>query len=180
MSEKIPAEGDLELVRRFVNTLEADTGADELATRDELVTWFNANIGPVREVAAADLRTVHTVREALRQLLLANNAHDADVDSAGKTLDAAARRAGLAVRFRGGHAALIPTRSGINGVLGQLLKIVAEAMADGRWSRLKACRADDCQWAFYDTARNSKRAWCSMEVCGNREKARRYRARHAS
>jgi predicted RNA-binding Zn ribbon-like protein len=53
-------------------------------------------------------------------------------------------------------------------------------MADGTWSRLKACRAADCRWAFYDRARNHSRHWCSMEVCGNRTKARAYRARHGA
>ena len=31
---------------------------------------------------------------------------------------------------------------------------------------------------FYDQSRNRSRAWCSMEVCGNREKARSFRVRH--
>ena len=48
------------------------------------------------------------------------------------------------------------------------------------WPRLKACRADDCHWAFFDEARNRSRAWCDMKVCGNRQKVHRYRARHAA
>jgi predicted RNA-binding Zn ribbon-like protein len=42
---------------------------------------------------------------------------------------------------------------------------------------MKACRAEDCRWAFYDRSRNRSRAWCSMRECGNRAKARSYRAR---
>jgi predicted RNA-binding Zn ribbon-like protein len=53
-------------------------------------------------------------------------------------------------------------------------------MADGTWSRLKACRADDCLWAFYDGSRNHSAAWCSMASCGNRAKARAYRSRQRS
>jgi predicted RNA-binding Zn ribbon-like protein len=52
-------------------------------------------------------------------------------------------------------------------------------MADGSWPRLKACRSDTCQFAFIDTARNRSRQWCDMAICGNREKARRFRSRHA-
>jgi predicted RNA-binding Zn ribbon-like protein len=51
-------------------------------------------------------------------------------------------------------------------------------MRDGTWDRMKACRADDCEWAFYDSSRNRSGTWCSMEVCGNRAKARAFRARH--
>jgi predicted RNA-binding Zn ribbon-like protein len=49
----------------------------------------------------------------------------------------------------------------------------------GDWVRLKICPADDCLWAFYDESRNRSRTWCSMRVCGNREKARSWRARTA-
>lgn len=47
----------------------------------------------------------------------------------------------------------------------------------GDWPRLKICPADDCRWAFYDRSRNRSRTWCSMQVCGNREKARAWRER---
>ena len=58
-----------------------------------------------------------------------------------------------------------------------LLAPVAEAMSDGTWARVKACRAGDCHWAFYDFSRNRSGTWCDMAVCGNREKVRAYRAR---
>ena len=59
----------------------------------------------------------------------------------------------------------------------ELLAAVADIQCAGTWERLKACAADDCQWAFYDVSRNRSRTWCSMEECGNREKTRRYRQR---
>jgi len=58
-----------------------------------------------------------------------------------------------------------------------LLAAVADSQAAGSWERIKACAAEDCQWAFYDHSRNRSRAWCTMEVCGNRAKTRAYRAR---
>jgi predicted RNA-binding Zn ribbon-like protein len=67
----------------------------------------------------------------------------------------------------------------VDGALGALLGTVAAAMADGTWSRLKACRADNCHWAFYDHTRNRSGVWCDMAVCGNRAKVRAYRHRHA-
>jgi predicted RNA-binding Zn ribbon-like protein len=111
------------------------------------------------------------VREAIRVLLRANNGIDDGVEAASRVLDEAARRAGLRAGFDGGTLTFEPGES--------ILAAVAAAMADGSWARLKACRADDCKWAFIDTARNRTRQWCDMAVCGNREKARRYRSRHA-
>jgi predicted RNA-binding Zn ribbon-like protein len=66
----------------------------------------------------------------------------------------------------------------VAAALGAILAIVYQSMADGTWSRLKACRSDTCQWAFYDTSKNRSAHWCTMAVCGNRAKARAYRRRH--
>lgn len=39
--------------------------------------------------------------------------------------------------------------------------------------RLGCCQADGCGWFFVDESPNRTRIWCSSEVCGNRERARR-------
>ena len=175
------APGELELVRVFVNTLEIDEGVDELSSPAALTEWLRAR-GLLRGKAAtrADLANARRLREALRVLLLANNGVSVRKEAA-VTLNRAARRAGLGVRFEpGGTARVEPDARGVDGALGRLLAIVSAAMADGSWERLKACQADDCRWAFYDRARNRSRHWCSMAVCGNRTKARTFRRRHAA
>ena len=45
----------------------------------------------------------------------------------------------------------------------------------GTMPRVKLCQAETCREAYFDRSRNGSRAWCSMEVCGNRQKARSYR-----
>ena len=175
------APGELELVRAFVNTLDVEDAADELANPGALTGWLSAH-GLLRGGTAtrADLANARRLREALRVLLLANNGVSVRKEAA-VTLNRAARRAGLGVRFEPvGTARVEPEARGVDGALGRLLAIVSVAMADGSWSRLKACRAEDCRWAFYDRARNRSRHWCSMAVCGNRTKARTFRHRHAA
>jgi predicted RNA-binding Zn ribbon-like protein len=154
------ATGSLLLVRDFVNTLEVETQVDSLAES--------------RLVGRAELEEAREVREALRELLLANGGLPADVAGASRVLDRAARGAELSVGFEDGEPR-VRARDG----LGRVLAAAAEAMSSPDWPRLKACRADDCHWAFFDEARNRSRAWCDMKVCGNRQKARLYRARHA-
>jgi predicted RNA-binding Zn ribbon-like protein len=39
--------------------------------------------------------------------------------------------------------------------------------------RLGSCQAEGCGWYFVDESPNRTRLWCSSEVCGNRERARR-------
>ncbi len=53
------------------------------------------------------------------------------------------------------------------------------SLHEGTWSRLKACAAEDCQFAFYDHSKNRSGHWCTMAECGNRAKVRSYRARQA-
>ena len=89
----------------------------------------------------------------------------------------ARRASSCASRSRARSSLRLPP--GVTGALGRVIIAVHDAVADGSWQRLKACRARDCEWAFIDTAKNQSRAWCSMRSCGNREKARAYRRRHA-
>jgi len=63
------------------------------------------------------------------------------------------------------------------GAMALLLVPVANSIGDGSRQRVKACRAPDCHWAFYDRSRNHSGVWCKMAVCGNRTKVRTYRAR---
>jgi predicted RNA-binding Zn ribbon-like protein len=143
----------LEEICDFVNTADLEGGEDTLVDPHE-----------------------RRVREAIRTLLRANNGVRADPDVPSRVLDDASRRAGLRVGFAGGALSF---RSYERSRLARVLAAVAEAMADGSFARLKACRSDTCQWAFVDSARNRSRQWCDMAVCGNRAKAQRYRSRHA-
>ena len=40
-------------------------------------------------------------------------------------------------------------------------------------ARIGMCHAEGCGWFFVDESPNRSRLWCSSEVCGNRERARR-------
>jgi predicted RNA-binding Zn ribbon-like protein len=46
--------------------------------------------------------------------------------------------------------------------------------------RLRICGSSSCSARFYDRSPAGRRRWCSMGRCGNVEKARRHRARHAA
>jgi predicted RNA-binding Zn ribbon-like protein len=176
-----PAPGALETVRAFVNTRDIDHDVEELAAPAQLVAWLREHelLDGERDVraTAADLRRAVELREALRAHLLSH--HDQPLpESAAQTLDAASRRARLTVRFTGpDETRLEPEAAGVDGAVGRLLAIIAAAIADGSWSRLKACPADTCQWAFYDASRNRSAVWCDMRVCGNRAKVRGFRER---
>ncbi len=43
--------------------------------------------------------------------------------------------------------------------------------------RIRKCEHDECILHFLDTSKSGKRRWCSMETCGNRQKAAEFYAR---
>jgi predicted RNA-binding Zn ribbon-like protein len=168
----------LELVRGFVNTLDVETGTDELATTGGAEAWLRAAdlLTGDDGVSAAKRHRLVAVREALRAHLRANNGESLPPEAVA-VLDRQATRSRVGLRFGQDGAILESAAPDVDGALGRLLAHVARAMAAGTWRSLKACRADDCRWAFVDSSRNHSRHWCSMEVCGNRQKARAFRAR---
>ena len=176
---KKPAPGELETVRKFVNTVDIDSGSESLSSPAALDAWFREwhLITGTPASSPADLRRAIEVREALRALLAFNNDGSLD-DGAVDVLDAAAARAKLGPRFAAAAApSLEPGATGVDGAIGRILAIVFDAMCDGTWGRLKVCRADTCRWAFYDWTKNHSGSWCVMRVCGNREKVRTFRSR---
>ncbi len=70
-----------------------------------------------------------------------------------------------------------PGLEGIARFTARIAAGIATAVADGTWSRLKACEAHDCRWVFYDKSPAGRSRWCTMAVCGSRAKMRTYRAR---
>jgi predicted RNA-binding Zn ribbon-like protein len=177
--EERPAPGRLELVRTFVNTLDIDEGTDALTTPAELREWLTGrDLLDGGRVTGADLTWALEVREAFRDLLVANAAGAAPSALAVAVLNQAGERCGLAPRLApdGGAAMAVPA-TGIPHAIGSLLDVMYAEMADGRWVRLKACVEDECHWAFYDASRNRSSHWCHMGECGNRSKNRAYYAR---
>ena len=172
----------LDLVRDYVNTLDFETGIDRIGTPDELASWFSEQglVDDLVEPTEQEHADALAVREAIRELLLGNNGATTDATAASKTLEDAGRKAHLGVRFENGRPVLAPEGDGAQAALGRIVALVAELAPTDEWKRLKTCRDEHCRVAFYDQSRNRSRAWCSMEVCGNREKARSFRARHAA
>ncbi|CAL9474703.1 CGNR zinc finger domain-containing protein [Streptomyces sp. enrichment culture] len=169
MTERSPAPGGLALIEALVNTLDIESGADALDTPEG-----RARVGISRDDEAEDARAL---RESLRAVLLAHAGHlpHREVPPLGDLLAVAP----LVVRVdpADGSAALVP--AGGPTLPARVAAAVAEALVAGTWTRLKACEAPDCHWAYYDRSPAGRGRWCSMQVCGARAKMRRYRAKGA-
>jgi predicted RNA-binding Zn ribbon-like protein len=187
-SEKFGVQGDVALLYDFANSLDlrryVEQGAardpgDELATPTQLKDWLLARglLENGAEVSPVEHREALQLRDALRTFLATPPA--GRTSTVGPLAVSAARfplvvdpsgDRGLDLRPVAGRAT-----SGLGHVLAQLLRL----SDGGRLERVKTCDSDECRWVFYDRSKPSNRRWCSSERCGNREKTRTYRRRHA-
>lgn len=171
------APGELELVRRFCNSVNRENGAERFHDVAALDAWLLGEGVPATGAGELDLERVIAVREALHRLVVANasGAHD---------MDAWAELVGLlpvhGVGFVTGPGGLglAPAAPGVDGVLARLGLTIAGAVADGSWGRVKACH--HCHWVVYDPSKNRSARWCSMSACGGRQNAKAYRRRRST
>ena len=176
------APGRLELLQRFVNTHnhEFPDDWDRIGTPEKARAWLREKglVGPDATVEAADVVRLRALREAIRQLAIANRAGE----SAAAASDVIRGLSDLAeltvVVDADGRTALAPAHEGVDGAVATLLGILHEAQLTGEWSRMKACR--QCEYAFFDRSKNRSATWCAMAICGNRTKNRTYYRRRTS
>ena len=153
-----------DLIVRFINTLDVEAGSDALDTVDGWQSWLGAQglDGCFRHERPRDLKQARELRDDLRAV--------ASGERCGQV-----RQVGIQVSLTVDGEVELSAQTAVGFIAAAAAKIAIEQRLD----RVKICPADDCRWAFYDTSRNHSRQWCSMEVCGNRAKARAHRERGA-
>ncbi|CAN7546910.1 CGNR zinc finger domain-containing protein [Caballeronia sp. LjRoot31] len=176
------APGELEVVRRFINTwsIPNDTREEsdelpELARTPQL--WRKEFPHQARSRTDA-LDKLRRLRADLRGACHEQGANE-------EALNEWFSSAALSVKTRSmsGVTKLI-IESSETSFVGYIVAVVANAIASGEWARLKTC--PDCQWNFYDHTRNGSKRWCGMtkggphgRACGTIAKVAAYRAREA-
>ena len=171
----------LDLVQDFVNTEIPDWNRDDIGSPEALGAWLGERrlIDPHDAVEPGDFVAARALRAALRELALANTLGDGRLAPERQVaVDRALGAFPLALRVGADGPMVGPAGSGAARGLAAIVAVVAAARTGGVWERLKACRQETCGWLFYDGSRNRSSSWCSMQVCGGREKARAYRRRH--
>lgn len=182
----------------FANTVSwrgGATPADRLPSYGELVRFF-AQSGLVSDVEARRLKAEAARRPdiAARTLRRAVELREALYRTfAGLAAGRSPRPGDLAPLNALLPAALIHLRvSRVGGRLGwkwdadalsldqplwPVARDAAVFLTSSDFSRLRTCENPQCRWLFVDTSKSGTRRWCSMAVCGNRHKLRRFRRR---
>lgn len=173
-----PAPDLLEVVRQFINTSTHEKPYDAFATIEAAARWIDGTgllEHPV-ELDEAGFERLRHVRETLRALAVANRSGEGYgplITLVNRELAAAP----VVVQLReDGRSELVPaSEHGVEAFLARLFAIVHDSALADQWERLKCCR--HCSWGFYDRSKNRSGQWCSMRVCGSRQKMQRARAR---
>ncbi|HEY3009388.1 MAG TPA: CGNR zinc finger domain-containing protein [Micromonosporaceae bacterium] len=170
----------LRLVESFLNSIDLASGQDDLDSVPRFRGWLAVHHREdiAATANAADLELARELRYALRAEAATHHGDRLGADVA--WLDELTLTVPLRARASAAGIGLGPAEPGVRGVLGEILAAIVLAAHDGSWRRMKICRAGGCQIAYYDRSKNASRCWCSMQVCGNRNKTRAYRRRSAS
>ncbi|KNB50762.1 CGNR zinc finger domain-containing protein [Streptomyces caatingaensis] len=172
------------LVESFVNTVDVELGTDGIDSAERLSAWLtDQGLLPAGEgVSDADHRLGLALRAGIREELGAHagGAPDAAVVAeAESALESLPLRAAL--RRSGPEGPVVlgpdPRLPAARRALATLAAVWSELLVTGESTRLKRCAEHACAWVFWDVSKNRSRRWCSMRVCGNRAKARRFAAR---
>ena len=58
-----------------------------------------------------------------------------------------------------------------------IIDVAAGLLVSPEHSQIRECGEPSCRWLFLDHSKNHSRRWCDMQICGNRAKVNRFRAR---
>jgi predicted RNA-binding Zn ribbon-like protein len=157
-----------------------DTGILTPAQADRLFAWSEAD----PEEAQRVLRAAVELREAMFAVFSAVIAKRAVPASALALLNGYIQRAAQHLSLtpaNGGFAwrydSCGDSAGGLEPMLWPIVRSAAELLASDNLPFVRACSSKTCQWFFLDTSKNHRRRWCSMKLCGNRAKVRKFYAR---
>jgi predicted RNA-binding Zn ribbon-like protein len=154
------------------------------ATQSNLLTpedaaWLQTEARRDHAVADGVLTRARGLRQAIRAIFFAVAA-----DRTPPEADLGFLNLDMAVSLP--HARVLPNSAGdgyvwgwsgrnLDAPLWPIARSAADLLTSAEDLRLvRECGAEDCEWLFLDSTRNRSRQWCSMQSCGNREKARRH------
>jgi predicted RNA-binding Zn ribbon-like protein len=124
---------------------------------------------------------IRELREAIAEILYAAVAGRSPSSSSVKKLEACLKEAReqQQLHWEGGKLAWTLAQPNSPTAPFWLLALSAgQFIASDQMQMMRDCGNDDCRWLFLDTSKNHTRRWCDMKICGNRMKARRFKAQH--
>lgn len=179
------------LCLNLVNTLSPSSG-DHLTSCDDLIEFahqsalltrsqaerLHADAARYPKAGADVLKRAKRLRTALFGVFTAVAAGEAapsgDLDLLNREIGASLRHARLR-QDPDGTFSWTWSGEGLDSLVWPIVQSATDVLTSEALRPLvRECGAGDCHWLFLDTTKNRSRQWCSMQSCGNREKARRH------
>jgi predicted RNA-binding Zn ribbon-like protein len=184
--ELIAAHPALDLVNTLDWRFRKDGSEELLKSYDDLLRFTQesgmlkpAQIPQYRQPAGARvLKRCIELREAIAEILYAGLDGRSPAAASLRTLERSIKAASLQQQLRWKEDQLEwHWRESDAGLpLWALSVSASDLMISEDIHKVRACDNPECRWLFLDTSKNHTRRWCDMKVCGNRMKARRFKA----
>jgi len=164
-------------LRAAVSLVNSAEDPDTLTEIAELDAWYGEHgYTGRRDGDTAELMAMRALRPALRELLLAERDHAAELTNAlladAQAVPQLRRHDGLDWHIHAVPAdAPLPRRVAVETAMAMVDLIRSDEL-----SRLSVCADDRCEGLVLDLSRNRSRRYCST-VCANRNAVAAYRAR---
>jgi predicted RNA-binding Zn ribbon-like protein len=174
-------------VLEFLNTVVPRHGQllDLFQSDEDVLAWleragFLDMIVMREDVMYRDLAIeARQLRENVRQLVLQRKLGQlVDAELLNPVLSAGSYQMELAEDSEGNLNALYRFAAQTSTqVLVPVAIAAAELLTRGDFLLIRQCESPDCPLWFYDRTKSHRRRWCNMTICGNRQKAARFRTR---
>lgn len=154
---------------------------DFVAEPEAFSAWLAAAGLPVPEQPSAQRDALIALRERLRlevdEIRGGGPLPEALIEEVNRRLAPICVRLALGKAPDGSPALVERLDTGSSGPAGAVAADFARFICDYEPERLKRCSNPACTMVFYDQGKNARRRWCTMSLCGNRDKVARFRAR---
>ena len=177
----------------FINTelVMNSTPTDLLERFEDLVDWLvNTHTLSKKEAEArsGELRQDHkiqilaqaktfrtTLRRMVEHIVNENRVPESAVTAINQLLRACSGYRELArTRSNAFKEVFIASADSKDAFLASLAIFASDLLRTADLTLIKKCKNPACVLYFYDTTKNHARNWCSMQLCGNREKVAAY------
>ncbi len=176
----------------FINTdlVIKETPTDLLETFDDLVAWLveshllrkqeadavsrqfrDREKATMMEQAKA-LRT--TLRAMVQQMAVGHGVPNTAVAAINQLLQQCPGYREVVKEGQGFKQQFVPSADKKEVLLASLARAASDLLSSADAALIKKCKNPACVLYFYDTTKNHARNWCSMQLCGNREKVAAY------
>ncbi|MGR6316518.1 ABATE domain-containing protein [Micromonospora soli] len=158
-----------------------DPSVERIPAPADLARWFvEAGLIDIPvPVSASALRSARELREALYRLMRGRVLEEPLDRRAIDLVNRWAAKAPPAIRLTADGSAKHLVAPTADGLLAFVARDGVDLLGGSHANRLRECSSDTCTLIYLDTSRAGSRRWCSMEVCGSRDKMARYRRRAA-